>query len=156
MMVPGPAQGEQSCNDMRGSYFQNRILRGGFMRLAVATGLAFFICSTAVYAQQTLTGKYTGTFIMKTRYGDQTAGITLEITSAENGKLKGAANRLASGQAGQGCAGDYPLEGEYEGNNLELRGVGGRSGDCKMTLRLVAEGNKLKGKMGQVDIEVSK
>ena len=70
--------------------------------------------------------------------------MAVEITSAENGVLKGI---LVNG--GQNCTGTYPVEGTYEGNSLKFKMTGpGRLADCGDShFEGVAEGNKLVGKI---------
>ena len=124
------------------------------MKTVIAISLVFLGYSTSLLAQQTLVGKYTGNFIQKTVRGDESRGLTLEIASAENGKLKGTAVRVEKGT----CAGKYEVEGTYKENKVDVRSVGGggAGGDCSLSLRLVAEGNKLTGTFGQRPVELSR
>ncbi len=127
------------------------------MKLTVATGLGILVCAASLHAQETLVGKYSGTFNLTTRTGAHGIAITMEITNAANGKLQGKANRHSAGRAGTGCAGEYKLEGTYQDNKLEITSeAGGPAKDCILHFHLVAEGNKLRGKMGDLDTELSK
>ena len=126
-----------------------------------ATPLVGFLilAASSASAQESLVGKYSGTFMLPSQSrGVLPVAISLEITSAADGKLQAKATRSASAWAGQGCAGEYKLAGTYEGNKLDMRSTepGGPAKDCGMRLRLVAEGKKLKGKMGQLDVDFSR
>lgn len=123
-----------------------------FTRLA---GILLMLCSGLVYAQQVSTGKYTGT-----RSGERKpVGVTLEIKSAENGKLSGIITTF-----GRACKGAIEIEGTYEGGKVQLQSSPGRgaANDCgEIKLELVAEGNNLKGRfMGEDavwrDVQLSK
>lgn len=130
------------------------------MKLAIAIGMVFSICAASVCAQQTLVGKYSGTFMQKTKYGDKPASITLDITSVEDGKVIATAVRFGGGGTG-GCAGTYKMQGTHQDNNVDITAVekSGSAGDCGMRLQLVASDNKLTGKFGEQgerDITLSK
>ena len=117
------------------------------------------VAASSAFAQESLVGKYAGTLMLPSQSrGIVPVPISLEITSAADGKLQGKANRSSSAWLGQGCAGEYKLAGTYEGNKLDMRATepGGPAKDCPMRLRLVAEGRKLKGKMGQFDVDFSR
>jgi hypothetical protein len=128
------------------------------MKLAVALGSSLLIFAATSHAQENLVGKYSGTFMQQTQSrGIIPIGISLEITNAADGKLQAKVLRSAQRMAGQGCAGEYKLEGTYEGNKIEMKSEpGGRGNECILQFHLVAEGNKLKGKMGKSDVEFSK
>jgi len=83
--------------------------------------------------------------------------ISLEITSASDGKLQGRASRSHSSKAGMGCVGEYKLEGTYQGDKIEMQSQpGGPAGDCTMDLHLTRVGGNLRGTMGKSDVEFSK
>jgi len=65
------------------------------------------VVSGPVVAQQSLVGKYTGSFVMPTNRGDENWGLTLEILSAKGDAVEGLAQRAGKG----GCVGDYPVAG---------------------------------------------
>lgn len=123
------------------------------MVIAIVLG----ICAAPVCAQQTLLGKYSGNFMHKSNRGEQPVGLTLDITSLEDGKVKAMAVRSAGATKGS-CAGTYEMQGTYKGGQADLRSVKNRGGaaNCRMHLRLVADGNKLKGKWGERDVQLSK
>jgi hypothetical protein len=128
------------------------------MKLAAATTLGLVVFSVSSHAQENLVGKYAGAFNLPSQSrGVLPIAISLEITSAADGKLKATASRSHNNKAGQGCAGEYKLEGSYQGNKIDMTSEpGGAAKDCIMNLHLVAEGNRLKGKMGQSDVDFSK
>jgi hypothetical protein len=128
------------------------------MKLAVAFGSSLLVFAAASHAQENLVGKYNGTFLFQTQSrGLLPIAISMEITSAAGGKLQGKATRSSNAKAGMGCVGEYKLEGTYEGNKIDMKSEpGGPAKDCIMHLQLVAEGNRLKGKMGQSDVDFSK
>ena len=127
------------------------------MKLAVAIGIVLGICAAPVCAQQTLLGKYNGSFMHKSNKGEQPVGLTLDITSVADGKVKAMAVRSAGATKGS-CAGTYEMQGTYKGEQADLRSVkkSGAKADCRMHLLLVADGNKLKGKWGKRDVQLSK
>lgn len=107
---------------------------------AYLIGIVLLSCVGVSHAQQTVEGKYTGT-----RAGEKRpVGLSLEITSAQNGKVQGSVTLTQ-----QRCGGIFPVEGAYQDNKIELRAAaGGRTGDCgERKLELVASGNELTGRM---------
>jgi hypothetical protein len=116
------------------------------MKLARIAGAILFICSTCLYAQEALVGKYIGSLTAPNqKQVNVQFGITIEITSAENGKLKG----TISNQSSRPCKSDLPAEGTYEGSNVKIAVVeaGLPQGCGALKFEGVAEGNKLVGKM---------
>src|SRR3954467_2247275 len=100
----------------------NITLREPNVKLARIVGSLLFICSSCLYAQQALVGKYTGSLSApNNRNVEMQFGITIEITSAENGKLVG----KISNQSARACNSSLPAEGTYEGNNIKLAVVEG-------------------------------
>jgi hypothetical protein len=129
------------------------------MKLAAAILLSLSVSAGSLYAQEPLGGKYSGGYKAKTNQGEQWATVVLEILSVEGGRVKAKAVRGAFANIGPGltCAGEYQLEGTYENNKLALKSVAGPgAGDCRLGFMLVAEGNKLKGRVNKNDIELSK
>ena len=120
------------------------------MKLAMMFASALLLCVTGVYAQSTLVGKYSGSITGEDmQHRTRQFGITIEITSAENGQLKG----TILNQGGRACRDAVPAEGAYEGNKVKfamLEGPrGGEVQGCgKLAFEGVAEGTKLVGKMG--------
>ena len=124
------------------------------MKVIAASGLALSMFAASLHAQENLAGTYPGTFRLQTNQGVFPIEITLLITDASEGKLRGKAIRGSRGGVGQSCSGEYKVEGTYKDNKIDLKAEpGGRAGDCPMRLRLVKEGNHLTGKMGRLDVE---
>jgi len=127
--------------------------------IAAASALLF---SCPVLAQQTLLGKYSGSFSSFTNFGQVITGITLEILSVDGDKVSATAVRARGGAAGRSpCAGEYPVEGTVKGDTLVLRAtekgvkaVG--AGDCGLMLRLTVDGNKLVGTVNKNEAQLSK
>ena len=119
----------------------------------IAVGLAAAVCGSACFAQESLPGKYVGSFPVQTNLGMQEVGVTVVIDSVEEGKVKGTAT-----MGGRGCAGDYPFEGTVKGEAIGLRGTqkGGRAGDCSFGFKGKIEGNRLVGNIGKYDVELRK
>ena len=131
-------------------------------RIVYSAGIAIML-SGPVFAQQTLLGKYTGTFVQTGgRGGESTTGIALEILSVDGDNVAGKAIRAPAARGGRStCHGEYPVEGMVKGDTLELRGtekgikaIG--AGDCQMTLRLTVDGNKLVGTVNKSQAQLSK
>ena len=125
-------------------------------KIVVSVGV-FLVFSGPVIAQQTLLGKYSGSFMQATSLGDVSTGLTLEILTVEGDTVKGKAVRMAEGTR-VSCAGEYPVEGKVKGDALELIATekGGPAGDCPMTFRLTVEGSKLVGTMNNFKTQLSK
>jgi hypothetical protein len=125
----------------------------------MAPALGFLIlAASSVSAQESLVGKYAGTFVLQsTSRGVLAIPISLEITSAADGKLQAKAIRSQQSRIGEGCAGEYKLAGTYKGNNIRMKSEpGGPAKDCILNFRLVADGKKLKGKMNRFDVDFTK
>ena len=121
------------------------------MNRVVIVGLALSVFALAVDAQQGIVGKYNGTLV---RERGRSSGITIEITSAEDGKLKGSYTSHGSGV----CGGIFPIEGTYQGNKLQFTAAkGGPTGDClERKFEVVLDGDKLVGQMQQQTGELGK
>jgi hypothetical protein len=133
------------------------------VKSTVAVGLLLLSYSACVLAQEALVGQYSGFYVGRTNSGVEVREhLTLEIKSAQDGKLQGTATRFYDGIVRHGgysqCRGDYVLEGTYQDNNIVLEsiGPGGHAGDCRTTLRLVVEGDKLIGRMNKLRAELSR
>lgn len=117
------------------------------MKFAVMVGSILFIFSTCLYAQQSLVGKYSGSLTAPDGRGNpRQQGISIEITSAENGSLKGTITNAPTVP----CYGTYAMEGTYDGNKVILAAVEAASttrGCVPLRFQGVAEGNRLVGKM---------
>jgi len=128
------------------------------MNLKAAPGVCLAVLATSLYAQESLEGMYVGAFNLQTQSrGVMAIPMTLVIVSAKDGKLAGTATRSHNSKAGQGCMGEYKLEGTYQGGKIQMKSEpGGAAKDCVMELQLVADGRKLKGMMGKSEVELTK
>ena len=99
-------------------------------------------CSAMSYAQQGLIGTYKGEYMERQAENyPKIQNVTLEITSAQNGKLAGK-YRLED----FGCRGTYEIEGTYQDDKVNLRTSGGSIVGCdQQQLMLQIQGNKLVG-----------
>lgn len=116
------------------------------MRLAVAMTMAVGMMAPAlVSAEESVIGKYTGSFIVSTSRGPIRTGLGLVLDSAEGGVVKGNAKIFD-----WSCAGDYPMEGTLAEGKMQLRSTakGGRAGDCSLRLNLAVDGDRLTGTTG--------
>ena len=118
----------------------------------VAALLLLSVCAP-VYGQGDATGKYSGSFTTQALGRDAEVGLTVVISSVENGRVKGVAT-----MGGQSCAGEYPFEGYLKGTELGIRSnvKGGRAGDCTFGMRGTLEGNRIVGTFGSYRVQLSK
>ena len=108
--------------------------------LIIVSGGAF----APAYAQDSLIGKYSGSYTSRVSSGERQTGIELTISSVEGENVKGVVMRHTQ----RYCRGEFPVEGNLKDNRLVLRGKGGSTEDCSITLRLTPDGNKLTGTLG--------
>ena len=128
----------------------NQPIGDNMKRLALASMIAITMGhGTITYAQDSLVGTYKGNFTVPSNIGDIQIGVQLIIASVEDGVVKGTLTQYGFGSGGA-CAGNYPMEGKYDGNKLVMRATakGGRAGDCGFGFDVVQEGNKFVGKTG--------
>lgn len=129
------------------------------MKRIVAVGFLFIATSHVTAQDASLTGTYSGNFQSGNNHATR---IVLNIKSVEDGVVKGTIERYASGGGRHGsgiaCSGQYPAEGTYKGNTLQVRTIdkGGSGGDCGASLNLQVDGNKLVGKFGKNELTLSK
>ena len=93
----------------------------------------------------------------RTGIANVTHSVTVEISSVEDGKVKGVATRNSTART-PGCRGQYTLEGTYKDNKLSLRETekGGSAGDCAFRFTGTREGDAFVGKFGQTDLTLRK
>lgn len=126
------------------------------MKSIAIAAISALLFSCPVLAQQTLLGKYSGSFSMQDNRGQIVTGVTLEILGVEGDTVSAKAVRERSIQRSP-CAGEYRLEGKLKGNALALKSISGPgSGDCNLTMRLTVDGNKLAGTINKWDAQLSK
>ena len=124
------------------------------MRLARAMVLTALLAGNGVlHAQDTVAGSYVGSYDVQTPIGFQSFGITVVISSIENGVVTGTATRHRGS-----CAGELPLRGKYQGNEISLGATakGGKAGDCGFGFKGTVDGNRLIGKMGSTELVLRK
>jgi hypothetical protein len=120
-------------------------------------GATLCALSIPAYAQETLVGKWSGSYLYVGNLGGTTApaniGVELEITSVEGNVVKGLAKQFS-----RICGGEYPLSGKLDGNNLGMVSAPnmGPTGDCRFGFRAVVDGSKMTGKVGNYDLQLSK
>lgn len=125
-----------------------KVAKSGMAAFALSV---FLPCGFAL-AQESLLGKYSGSYERKTTRGEQHYGVELTLESIENGVVKGKVVRH-----GRQCPGSYPIEGTLRESALNLRsGKGGTTDDCSANLRLKVEGDKLRGTIGSTPIELAR
>lgn len=128
------------------------------MKNIVIAAVSAFLFSCPVLAQQTLLGKYSGTFSFYGQAGQfVTTGISLEIVSVDGDTVSAKAVR-APARGRSPCAGEYQLEGKVKGDALVLKSIerGGSAGDCGLNVSLTVDGNKLVGTINKRDAQLSK
>ena len=120
-------------------------------------GALLLSCSSISQAQQDLAGTYSGSFEFECRGRcprgpTLTVHVKLELASIDAGKATGTW-LVIDGH----CKGAYAVAGTLKDSNLVLKVDEGALKDCGGgTLRLAAEGGKLKGKLGKRELELSK
>lgn len=95
-------------------------------------------------------GRYVGNIS-----GGEAAGLTLVISSIDGGVVKGTASVTGGGV----CDDNYSMQGSMRGGRLELRAtrMGGRAGDCPLSLSLALAGDRLTGATGSgASVQLSK
>lgn len=111
------------------------------------------LASTCLYAQDSIVGTYSGSVGYYIGKPHKNAGITVIITSVEDGIVKGTATHY-----GPICGGDYPFQGIYRNDEIRVRSPvkGGRAADCRFGFVGKVEGNKIVAKMGSHDMALFK
>ena len=123
--------------------------RGG----SVIAAAFLFASASAACAQDGVAGTYVGSITAQSGGRDVEIGLTMVISSAEAGRIKGVAT-----MGGQSCGGDYPFEGFLKGNEIGVRSnvKGGRAGDCDFGMRGTLEGGRIVGTIGRSPLRLSK
>ena len=116
-------------------------------------GIAFLVCSPCSYAQESLAGIWKGSFnVMPPSGRSFNLGVSLEISSAADGKIAGKISHL-----GGSCRGEYAAAGTYEGAKLDIKVAEGAIRGCgNYALIVTAQGDKLVGMLGSNKIELSR
>ena len=123
------------------------------MRPVFLIGAAALLIASTTFADETVIGKYSGAF---TAQNSVPVAITLDIKSADNGAIQGVGTRHVS-RPGAPCTGEFPFKGTLKGDRINVVAEKyGSSGDCTFRFTGAVAGNKLVGKVGPVDVELSK
>jgi hypothetical protein len=125
---------------------------GGFMRTAIVFAASLF--AYPALAQEGAAGKYSGSYTLPNLV---VIGLALDIGSIKDGVVEGQGERMVS-RGNQSCAGPFRLTGTLKGDQLDVRAAEkfGRGGDCTFRLQGTLSDNKIKGKVGPNDIELTK
>ena len=123
------------------------------MRVVVACGSMALLIAASALAEDAVVGKYSGS------YSAQSAvpvALSLDIKSADNGVIQGVGIRSVP-RAGSSCNGEFAFKGTLKGDRINVVAEKfGSSGDCTFRFNGTVSGNKLVGKVGQIDVELSK
>ena len=114
------------------------------MKIKIIVGLSFFFAANCGFTQDLPIGKFSGSLVAQGTGRVQQFGISVDITSAENGNLKGTLQNV-----GQICGGIFPMEGTLDGKNIKFRSTETRNVPSCKTLQFqgTVNGNSLVGKM---------
>src|SRR5687767_5124715 len=93
------------------------------MKLRTVALVLMVFGNAPVSAQDSLVGRYSGTFMGAGSSGQVGVGMDLTITNVEGEKVKATALRHTR-YAPPGCGSVHPLEGTYQDKRLELTGTG--------------------------------
>ncbi|HTE15482.1 MAG TPA: hypothetical protein VK642_10435 [Burkholderiales bacterium] len=124
------------------------------MLRAFAIGAAICAISISAFAQNNLVGKWGGSFEFTGGSRDKRPiGVDVEITSVEGDVVKGVARNYALT-----CGGEYQIAGKLEGNDLRMASpqTGGGTNDCRFGFRVVVDGTKMTGKIGNYNLTLNK
>ena len=130
-------------------------------RIAAACAIVFTAGASVASAQELAPGKYTGTYDVTQAQGAKVS-LVLDIKSVDNGTITGTGERHGITRYGKrssgGCTGAFPLAGTVKGDELDVRSAEkfGAGGDCQFRLRGKVSGNKILGKVGQNEVELSR
>ena len=116
--------------------------------------IALLLCSLEAHSEQTLVGKYEGTYRFHPAAASNYIYIpaALEITRAADGKVAGNLEILR-----YQCRDNYAVEGTYQDNKLTLKVAPSPVLECGgQSLTLTAEGSKLRGTLAASEIELSR
>ena len=122
------------------------------MKIIRAVAITLVAFASVASGQELRTGKWTGTRVEPTNAGGRPTGLVLVIHDIQAEVVKATATETyqVHGNGGPACSGDYRMEGKYRDNKLRLRSTSttARSSDCRLSLNLSLEGDKLVGTTG--------
>ena len=122
------------------------------MRSAILFAASLFACP--VLAQDSAVGKYSGSYTLPS---SGVVALVLDIRSIKDGVVEGQGERsMALGP--QMCTGPFRLTGTLKGESIDVRAAEkfGSTKDCTFRLRGAVSGNKITGKVGPFDVELTK
>lgn len=128
------------------------------MRLKVFAASILLLASSGAGAQDApIIGKWSGSYTGG-RGTPITVRVVLDIQSVEGERVKGAGGVSSTMMRGQGCSGEFPVEGTFKDNTLRVKATEkfGAGGDCTFALTGTVEGNKLLAKRGQNEFVMTK
>ena len=128
--------------------------------LRVSLSIATALLTVAAFGQELAPGKYSGEYASQTTQGFRVR-ISLDIKSVADGAIEGTGSRYTVtqlGYSGTTCTGEFPLTGTLKGDRVDIRAAKpfGPSGDCRFRVQGTVADNKIQGKIGQNDIELSR
>ena len=105
-----------------------------------------------VVAHRSAVGNYVGSY-QASGGPSPSVGLTINITSDDNGRVSGIAKNYS-----RNCAGEYFFTGTLRGNELVLRSStkAGLFGDCGFGFRGTLDGNALQGRIGNASASLYK
>jgi hypothetical protein len=136
-----------------------RLKRGTLvMKLKVVAASILLLAACVASAEDApITGKWSGSYTGG-RGTPITTRVVLDIQSVEGETVKGRGSVNSTMGRGQGCSGEFPLEGTFKDNTLRVKAADkfGPGGDCTFGLSGAVEGNKLNAKRGANEFVMTK
>jgi hypothetical protein len=127
------------------------------MKLLFFVFALFFLSSAYSHAQQSIDGKYSGSYPGRSTSGANamSLGIVIEIKSVEGDAIKGTISQVGSWRP---CRGESPAEGTHKDGQVVLTALNeiGPTGCGKPRFKGTLDGNNLVGKWGNTDVKLSK
>ena len=129
--------------------------------MLAAGSFCLLLTSFLAAAQELTPGKYTGSYI-PAQFPNALVSIMVNIKSVENGAITGQGELHATSKMGtrlrEGCFGGFPIKGTVKGDAVDIMAAEkwGPAGDCQFRVRGTVQGNKIRGKIEESDIELSK
>jgi hypothetical protein len=118
----------------------------------IASTVVIVLACASAFAEAPLSGAYSGSYIYPGVRGDTRLGANFIVSNIDS---DGAVNGEVELSSRGACAGDYPMRGKLQGNEVVMQSTkkGGRAGDCWFTFNGVVDGNKIVGSTGTTEGE---